>query len=1566
MKRQAFVRFICVLVMSASVPFALGQEPGTEGGGKLPLFIPNKGMRAGDRNWMQIPDNPRIAIPVFTAETWVRASSGGLIVTRDEPSGTPSDWQLWYDFSRRRLAFITAIGPPDSYFFTADSSFTAGDWHHVALVVNGPAGTARLYIDGVLAIAPTFSPRNFDCVTGLAWCGYFGNGSGAYLDGEIDEARYWNVERTQQQIVATKDIDLPSNDRQGLVGWWRFCDSFEDYSGAGNHGTPMGSPQLVLNSLPFGITCGGGPCDSVRVTITGTQRICAGDSTILSASTGFQRYRWSTGDTTRRIIVGVSGTYHVTAVTADSCVADAGIDVFVLPLPVVDAGPDIIACKDVTATIGRGTPIGGWTYRWSPMDGLSTPDEPVTQVRADSSRSYVLTVTDDAGCAARDTVHITIHDGIPMSLPDSIRTCVGASVILPLVVNGGVPPYRFTWSPGIELSDTTVQTPVATPSTGRWYFVHVIDALGCEQRDSILVNPTAGIVTVLPDTIRICRGGSVRLPLQVGSGSPPFGFQWRPPKGLDRTDIQHPTATIDSARWYEVVVRDSVGCEGRDSVYVMFHPETEIVITIDGPARFCEGDSVRLTATPGFASYRWYTPSRVIPDTGSTIIAREAGSYRVVVIDQYGCERVSLPVTITTFLAFSIPITITGAQPLCEGDSVQLVAEGPPREYVWTNDSGRVLATGRVMIVAGAGRYHVFARDTAGCIGSGTVEVAIAPRPVFSISGPLLVCIGSVHEYRTSLRARWEYHWTVMGGIVRSTPMRESVGIEWPTAGRVFLRLRVVDHTTGCTDSVELDVTVITGLSPVILASGPTVLCAGDSVSLRSRETYPSYRWTDSTGRVLGEERTIAAKESGIYYLRVSTPDGCEGLDSMRVTILPIPAPRIVGRRVVCLGDTAEYTQALRGMIIDWEHSGGVTLARDSTRILLHWDRTGLFRLVLTVTDPSGIPPCAGRDTMLVEVQPLPEATLIALPDSVVCEGDSLILRAPPGHARYIWRTPDGAVDTSANAVTVHRGGVYSVRVVSAGGCEGESRPITVTVHPVPAVRIIGPASVCRDAVVSYAELGAPGTSLHWRVTGGTLLSPPTQDRITIHWPRSGRWLLTVTTDNGFCVGVDSMVVDVGDSITPIIAGGPFRFCPGGTATLRAEDGYVAYEWQTPDGEMSGQEIIARRPGLYRVHVRSAEGCSGTSDPVLVEELPVPQPRISGPDAFCPGDSVTLAATPGFVSYVWSDGGSGPLCTLHSAGTRTVTVTDSNGCTGTSDPFTVREHPIPEPPLIHRNGLELVATPAAAYQWYRNDTALTGETQRSCRITQPGIYRVHTWNSFGCPAWSELLPVSCAQGRSIVALPHILAAPGDTVRIRPALTAQHCLDDIGASAFIAALRYDASLLVPLAGTPEGVLDGADRVIPFDGAMDMFLDGGPELRFLATLGLHDSIPLILEQFDWIDVPVVVERLDGSLRLRICREGGDRLFDAGGSLRLWQNRPNPFNTTTLVAYELIEHGYTELYVLNILGRRVRTLSAGTAEPGVHQLLFDAGSLPSGQYLLVLSTPSASRHRVMFLVK
>ncbi|HOJ05597.1 MAG TPA: T9SS type A sorting domain-containing protein [Bacteroidota bacterium] len=72
-----------------------------------------------------------------------------------------------------------------------------------------------------------------------------------------------------------------------------------------------------------------------------------------------------------------------------------------------------------------------------------------------------------------------------------------------------------------------------------------------------------------------------------------------------------------------------------------------------------------------------------------------------------------------------------------------------------------------------------------------------------------------------------------------------------------------------------------------------------------------------------------------------------------------------------------------------------------------------------------------------------------------------------------------------------------------------------------------------------------------------------------------------------------------------------------------------------------------------------------------------------------------------------------------------------------------------------------------------------------------------------------------------------------------------------------------------------------------------------------------------------------------------------FDAG-SFDLSQNFPNPFNPSTMLKYSVPERSQVELVVVDMLGRTVATLVAGTVEAGVYNVVFDASALTSGQYI------------------
>ncbi len=83
-------------------------------------------------------------------------------------------------------------------------------------------------------------------------------------------------------------------------------------------------------------------------------------------------------------------------------------------------------------------------------------------------------------------------------------------------------------------------------------------------------------------------------------------------------------------------------------------------------------------------------------------------------------------------------------------------------------------------------------------------------------------------------------------------------------------------------------------------------------------------------------------------------------------------------------------------------------------------------------------------------------------------------------------------------------------------------------------------------------------------------------------------------------------------------------------------------------------------------------------------------------------------------------------------------------------------------------------------------------------------------------------------------------------------------------------------------------------------------------------------------------------------------------------LLQNYPNPFNPSTMICYALPTDGLTSLRVFDILGRVVAVLVNEFEQAGVHEVRFDASSLPSGVYVYRLDFGRKSIVQKMLMLK
>ncbi len=87
---------------------------------------------------------------------------------------------------------------------------------------------------------------------------------------------------------------------------------------------------------------------------------------------------------------------------------------------------------------------------------------------------------------------------------------------------------------------------------------------------------------------------------------------------------------------------------------------------------------------------------------------------------------------------------------------------------------------------------------------------------------------------------------------------------------------------------------------------------------------------------------------------------------------------------------------------------------------------------------------------------------------------------------------------------------------------------------------------------------------------------------------------------------------------------------------------------------------------------------------------------------------------------------------------------------------------------------------------------------------------------------------------------------------------------------------------------------------------------------------------------------------------------------GKFQLSQNKPNPFNPSTIIEYEIGRETEVRLTVFDALGREVAVLVNTRQAAGRYAVIFDASQLPSGTYSYRLDTPQYNKTLRMVLAR
>jgi len=225
-------------------------------------------------------------------------------------------------------------------------------------------------------------------------------------------------------------------------------------------------------------------------------------------------YAWSTNETTPSISNLAPGIYTVVVTDAANCPEAISFTISEPTLVRANAtatnmsGP---ATGDGTATAGPTGGVGPYTFEWSNLETTQT-------ITGLAEGSYTVTVTDDNGCTAVQTVMVLPGNcGITTNFLSTEVLCNGQSNgTATVVVNGGNAPFTYMWSSGGS-EQTETDLPVGT------YTVTVTDVNDCDVVDEVTITEPTALVLALDNVVNTaCAGlpeGSITVTAAGGTGS---------------------------------------------------------------------------------------------------------------------------------------------------------------------------------------------------------------------------------------------------------------------------------------------------------------------------------------------------------------------------------------------------------------------------------------------------------------------------------------------------------------------------------------------------------------------------------------------------------------------------------------------------------------------------------------------------------------------------------------------------------------------------------------------------------------------------------------------------------------------------------------------------------------------------------------------------------------------------------------------------------------------------------------------------------------------------------------
>ncbi|MFW5850649.1 MAG: T9SS type A sorting domain-containing protein [Bacteroidota bacterium] len=683
--------------------------------------------------------------------------------------------------------------------------------------------------------------------------------------------------------------------------------------------------------------------------------------------------------------------------------------------------------------------------------------------------------------------------------------------------------------------------------------------------------------------------------------------------------------------------------------------------------------------------------------------------------------------------------------PLCEGDSVLLVAESSHNcTFKWIQNGEFIDSSTDSLWVTTSGTYHMQAYS---------LEITRNGNPYMKQSPEFNY---TFHPYpNDSIQIIDSALFCAGDSAILFIETNSSDSCTWyDTAGNVFPNNQIIvyesnnyfahiESAEGCisySDTVQTQKIPLPQDSLVILG-GTNLFCLGDSVSVECVDSIANmHSWYRNKDSLFTTENVRATfYEEGNYSVIIRNDFGCstkiEDINLTEITPPHIQTWFDAAETGICENqETTIQISSHNDTEYIW-FFGEDTIQKGTSNILSVSDEGDYSAHIIT----SGV--CRDTtDTFNLTVHPKPHGNIFVHTDSIICDNESTVLEMRTlNTVNYSWYRNNVILSSEEHdSIEISTSGTYFGIIINEYNCTDTSRKIPIVVKTSPTPEIYSPSGktgFCDGDSVQLAVQQPQEYIYNW-------ICNDSQSDIDTHslYTAGGGEFSVLATDTVFDCSAESNTIYIEKYELPqstLTVNKPNPLCQRDTVTVTADADGETYTWYRNNTDISqnNHTIHLTQNGNYFAHITNSNNCSANTDTIEFEFLYNPIPPLQQDREYLSTQS--YKAIQWYTNDTVIPGETEQIYLTRKSGNYSVEVTHDNMCRAQSKPIEVC---VPFPSIFQEHNT-LISTHGTAFQWFYENDTIFGAHDSIYQAQLTGSYSVDVTLPDGCTSRSNTLNI---------------------------------------------------------------------------------------------------------------------------------------------------------------------------------------------------------------------------------